>query len=165
LPPSEWSKNTLARNQHHAESKQTLKMEATCFCETWVNFQGTTRRYIPEDRRTLHHHRCENLNSHMDQPNRLGNSEAQNIEGWHEKAFSYPDGLITCKSVKSSRSIFCSIIILSRQVQAAHHTKTMNQSSHFNMDKGQDRISSDLMQCGTVCSHLLCGQLGNHFVV
>jgi hypothetical protein len=27
----------------------TLKMEATCSCETSVNFQRTTRRYIPEN--------------------------------------------------------------------------------------------------------------------
>jgi hypothetical protein len=28
----------------------TPKMEATCFSETSVHFQGTTRRYTPEDR-------------------------------------------------------------------------------------------------------------------
>jgi hypothetical protein len=38
----------------------TLKMEATCSSETSVDFQRTTRRYIPEDK-TLHNHRCENL--------------------------------------------------------------------------------------------------------
>jgi hypothetical protein len=37
-----------------------LKMEATCSSQTSVDFQRTTRRYIPEDR-TLHNHRCENL--------------------------------------------------------------------------------------------------------
>jgi hypothetical protein len=38
----------------------TLKMEAKCFSETLVDFQRTTRRYIPEDS-SLHTHRCENL--------------------------------------------------------------------------------------------------------
>jgi hypothetical protein len=37
-----------------------LKMEATRFSETSVNFQRTTRCYIPEDR-TLHIHHCENI--------------------------------------------------------------------------------------------------------
>jgi hypothetical protein len=40
----------------------TLKIEVICFSETSVNFQRTTRRYIPEDG-TLHNHRCENLTS------------------------------------------------------------------------------------------------------
>jgi hypothetical protein len=35
------------------EIRLTLKTEATCCSETSVEFQGTTRRYIPEDR-TLH---------------------------------------------------------------------------------------------------------------
>jgi hypothetical protein len=35
-------------------------MEAICCSETSVDFQRTTRRYIPEDI-TLHNHRCENL--------------------------------------------------------------------------------------------------------
>jgi hypothetical protein len=38
-------------------------MEAICSSETSVNFQRTTRRYIPEDS-TLHNHRCENLKSY-----------------------------------------------------------------------------------------------------
>jgi hypothetical protein len=38
----------------------TLKLEATCSHETAVDFQQTTRRYIPEDK-TVHNHRCENL--------------------------------------------------------------------------------------------------------
>jgi hypothetical protein len=37
-----------------------LNMEAICSSETSVDFQWTTRRYIPEDR-TLHNHRFENL--------------------------------------------------------------------------------------------------------
>jgi hypothetical protein len=41
----------------------TMKMEATCSSETSVDFQPTTRRYIPEDR-TLHNHRCENDRSY-----------------------------------------------------------------------------------------------------
>jgi hypothetical protein len=40
-----------------------LQIEATCSSETSVNFQRTTRRYIPEGR-TLYNHRCENLNSY-----------------------------------------------------------------------------------------------------
>jgi hypothetical protein len=42
-----------ARNQHESCSlaySSTLKMEATCFSETSVDFQQTTRHYIPEDR-------------------------------------------------------------------------------------------------------------------
>jgi hypothetical protein len=42
----------------------TLRIEATCSPETSVDFQRTTRRYIPEDR-TLHNHRCENLKSYI----------------------------------------------------------------------------------------------------
>jgi hypothetical protein len=42
----------------------TLKMEVTCSFETSVDFQRTTRRYIPEDS-TLHNHLCENLKSHI----------------------------------------------------------------------------------------------------
>jgi hypothetical protein len=37
-----------------------MKMETTRFSETSVDFQRTTRRYIPEDR-TLHDRRCGNL--------------------------------------------------------------------------------------------------------
>jgi hypothetical protein len=40
-----------------------LNMEATYSSETSADFQGSTRHNIPEDR-TLHNHRCENLNSH-----------------------------------------------------------------------------------------------------
>jgi hypothetical protein len=41
----------------------TLKMEVIYASETSIDFQLTTRPYIPEDR-TLHNHRCENLNSY-----------------------------------------------------------------------------------------------------
>jgi hypothetical protein len=58
-----------ARNQLEVGSKQayssTLKMESTCYSEASVDFQRTTRRYIPEDR-TFHNHRCENLKSYRD---------------------------------------------------------------------------------------------------
>jgi hypothetical protein len=40
-------------------------MEAIFSSETSVDFQRTTRRYIPEGS-TLHNHRCENLKSHKD---------------------------------------------------------------------------------------------------
>jgi hypothetical protein len=38
-------------------------MEATCSSETSVDFELTTRRYIPEDG-TIHNHRRENLKSY-----------------------------------------------------------------------------------------------------
>jgi hypothetical protein len=41
----------------------TLKIEATCSSEASVDFQRTTRRYIPEYK-SLHYHRCENLKSY-----------------------------------------------------------------------------------------------------
>jgi hypothetical protein len=41
----------------------TLKMEVTRSSETSVDFQRTTRRYIPQDG-TLHSHRCEILKSY-----------------------------------------------------------------------------------------------------
>jgi hypothetical protein len=42
----------------------SAKMEAICSSETSVDFQLTTRRYIPEAG-TLHNHRCENLSSYI----------------------------------------------------------------------------------------------------
>jgi hypothetical protein len=41
-----------------------LEDGATCSSETQVDFQRTTRRYIPGDS-ILHNHRCENLKSYM----------------------------------------------------------------------------------------------------
>jgi hypothetical protein len=41
-----------------------LKMEVICSSETSVEFQRTTRRYIPEES-TRHNHRCENLKSNQ----------------------------------------------------------------------------------------------------
>jgi hypothetical protein len=38
-------------------------MEVICSFETSVDFQRTTRRYIPEDK-THHNHRCDNLKPH-----------------------------------------------------------------------------------------------------
>jgi hypothetical protein len=38
-------------------------METICSTETSVDFQQTTRHYIPEDS-TLYNHRCENLKSY-----------------------------------------------------------------------------------------------------
>jgi hypothetical protein len=40
-----------------------LKKKATCSSETSVDFQRTTRRYIPEDS-TPHSHRRDNLKSY-----------------------------------------------------------------------------------------------------
>jgi hypothetical protein len=45
-------------------TSRTLKMEVKCSCETLVEFQQTTRRYIPDDK-TLHNHRCEKLKSYV----------------------------------------------------------------------------------------------------
>jgi hypothetical protein len=42
----------------------TLMMEAVCTPETLVNFNVTTKCYIPEDSK-LHTRHCENLKSHM----------------------------------------------------------------------------------------------------
>jgi hypothetical protein len=42
----------------------TLKTEETCPSETSVDFQRTTRQYIPEDR-TVHDNRYENLQSYI----------------------------------------------------------------------------------------------------
>jgi hypothetical protein len=39
-------------------------MEATCFSETSIEFQRTTRRGVLEDR-ILHNHRCEDLQSYI----------------------------------------------------------------------------------------------------
>jgi predicted enzyme involved in methoxymalonyl-ACP biosynthesis len=39
-------------------------MKAVCISETSINFNVTTRRYIPEDSK-LHTRRCKNLKSHM----------------------------------------------------------------------------------------------------
>jgi hypothetical protein len=51
----------------------TLKMEETYSSETSVDFQLTTRRYIPEDS-ALHNHRCENLKSYI-----LGNHSTTTV--------------------------------------------------------------------------------------
>jgi hypothetical protein len=79
-PPSSESKNKYSRNEREGGSSaelatcfalvswltyfSTLRMEATCSSETSVDFQRTTRRYIPEDR-TLHNHLYENLKSYL----------------------------------------------------------------------------------------------------
>jgi hypothetical protein len=55
--------NILKSYQHEAGSKQALKMESTRSSETLVDFQRTTRRYIPEDG-TFYNHRCENVKSY-----------------------------------------------------------------------------------------------------
>jgi hypothetical protein len=41
----------------------TLKMEAKCFSDIFVEFERTTRHYIPENK-TLHTHRCEHFDSY-----------------------------------------------------------------------------------------------------
>jgi hypothetical protein len=48
-----------------SDASSILKMEAIFSSEKSVDFQRTTRRYIPEDS-TLHkNHRCENLKSYI----------------------------------------------------------------------------------------------------
>jgi hypothetical protein len=42
----------------------TLKIEAIYSLETLVDFQRTTRGYVPQDG-TIHNHRCENLKSNI----------------------------------------------------------------------------------------------------
>jgi hypothetical protein len=54
-------------------------VEATCFSETTIDSQRTTRRYIPEDR-NLHNHRGENLRSYIMQGRLLLRKLAQNVE-------------------------------------------------------------------------------------
>jgi hypothetical protein len=54
-----------ARNQHLLAFLFELKMEATYSSEASVDFQRTTRRYIPEDR-TLHDHRCKNITFYLE---------------------------------------------------------------------------------------------------
>jgi hypothetical protein len=56
LPPAFTLVSSLAYSS-------TLKMKAKCSSETSVDFQRTSRRYIPDDT-TLHDLRCENLKSH-----------------------------------------------------------------------------------------------------
>jgi hypothetical protein len=56
-PPFSGSKKRSACYQLHARAS------STCSSETSVDFQRVTRRYIPQDR-TLHNHRCENLESY-----------------------------------------------------------------------------------------------------
>jgi hypothetical protein len=41
-------------------SSSNIKTETTCSLETCLDYQRTTRRYIPEDN-TIHKHRCEKL--------------------------------------------------------------------------------------------------------
>jgi hypothetical protein len=52
----------------------TLKMEATCFSETSVDFQRTTRRYITEDR-TLCNHRCRHCQKIKNDKQQLAGTE------------------------------------------------------------------------------------------
>jgi hypothetical protein len=51
-----------ARNQHATRSKL---IEWICFSEIPIDFQRTTRRYIPEGA-TRHNHSCENLKSYTE---------------------------------------------------------------------------------------------------
>jgi hypothetical protein len=58
------SQPTFQRNMLPSSESMTkaLKMETICSPETSVDFQRTTRLYVPEDS-TLHNHSCENLRS------------------------------------------------------------------------------------------------------
>jgi hypothetical protein len=59
-------------------------MEAICSFETSVEFQRTTRRYIPDDS-TLHNHRCETLKSYT-----------SNLKLDHHQLFLRPSRYIAC---------------------------------------------------------------------
>jgi hypothetical protein len=76
LPPSSGSRNKPRNNPVRKQVasraftlvswsaySSTLKMERIFSSETSVDFQRTTRRYIPEDS-TLQNHPCENLKSY-----------------------------------------------------------------------------------------------------
>jgi hypothetical protein len=56
-----------------------------CFSETSVDFQQTSRRYIPEDS-TLHNHRCENLKSYMNLFTSPGEGVGDSFLGLLERA-------------------------------------------------------------------------------
>jgi hypothetical protein len=58
------------------QGTKTLKMEAICSSEMFVAFQGTTRRYISEDK-TLQNHCCENLESYIKKLTKLGIMDLQ----------------------------------------------------------------------------------------
>jgi hypothetical protein len=58
-----------ARKHQESVGKQvllpsTLKMEAALFFKLPVDFQRTTRHYVPENG-TLHNHSCDNLKSYI----------------------------------------------------------------------------------------------------
>jgi hypothetical protein len=55
-------KNLREDMKFYLAYSSTLKMEATCSLQTVVDFQRTTRRYMPENR-TPHNHPWENLKS------------------------------------------------------------------------------------------------------
>jgi hypothetical protein len=52
-----------AEEKFQQDQQVSLKMEAICFSETWVETERTTRRHIPEDD-TPQNHRCANLISY-----------------------------------------------------------------------------------------------------
>jgi hypothetical protein len=98
----------------------TLKIEATCSSETFVDFQQTTRRYIPEDK-TLHNHRCENLNSSNGIYKAVEMSELSCIWGchvgiiwWNRTVWS----TVTYVSQEPSFSIFIFYLLRRRMQQA-----------------------------------------------
>jgi hypothetical protein len=62
ISPARNQRESRWKTQPYSVSYLTLKMEVICSSETSLDFQRTTRLHIPEDR-TLHNHRCENLNS------------------------------------------------------------------------------------------------------
>jgi hypothetical protein len=55
----------------------TPKMDAIYSFDTSVEFQHTTKRYVPEDS-TIHDHRCENLKSYL----------APTVEDWFWTIFT-----------------------------------------------------------------------------
>jgi hypothetical protein len=91
------------------QSACSLKMEAIFSFETSVDFQGTTRCYIPEDI-ILHSPHCKNLKYNIEKEpfNLLDSSKVHigQINGNREITLFCPGGIKTCKSVKNARSRF-----------------------------------------------------------
>jgi hypothetical protein len=68
-----------SRSGHCGIERWLLGRPTRISSETSVDFQRTTRRYIPEDR-TPHNHRSENLKSHFNQNNILNRWRSQRKE-------------------------------------------------------------------------------------
>jgi hypothetical protein len=79
-------------------------MEAKWTYETSVDFQRTTRRYIPEGR-TLHNHRCENLKSYISSQNGnvLSNKSTApeyRLHSWQAVSLQTDPNIVMCAQQK-----------------------------------------------------------------